>query len=141
VTHSLGGIITRLTLNHPGCPDEAKIGKAALMAPPNQGSSFGRFLGHFGIMQKFLGPKTGKELLTHTNFDHIGEFPETKKVLIVAGNFGFNPVLGGANDGKVLVSETELNTPHEHAIYFVGHSWIMYDTKVMHKIRAFVKSD
>ena len=44
VTHSLGGIILRATLNHKDCPEEAKIGRAVLLAPPNQGSSFARFL-------------------------------------------------------------------------------------------------
>ena len=45
VTHSLGGIIVRAALNHPDCPNEAKVGKAVLMGPPNQGAQFGKSVG------------------------------------------------------------------------------------------------
>ena len=93
VTHSLGGIILRAALNHPDCPEEAKIGRAVLLAPPNQGSSFARFLNRFKLMKKILGQKSGKQLLTANTFDYLGQFPEKLDVLIISGTFGYNPII------------------------------------------------
>jgi len=135
VTHSLGGLIIRAAHNHPDFPEEAKMGKAVLLAPPNQGSRFGRILKYVPIMSKILGKKAGKELLSHQNFDHIGEFPDEKDVLIISGTYGWNPLVQGKNDGKVAVFECCLNTPHEHRTYFAGHSWIMKsDTVIQYSV-------
>lgn len=131
VTHSLGGIITRAALNHPKCPEEAKMGRAVLIAPPNQGSKFGNFLNYFGPIRKIVGPKAGAQVLLIEDFSYIGEFPATCEVLIISGTFGWNPISRGKNDGKVGVTESCLNTPHEHKTHFSGHSWIMYSDCVI----------
>lgn len=130
-THSLGGIIVRAAHNHPDFPEEAKQGKAVLLAPPNQGSRFGRFLKYTPPISQMLGKKAGRELLTNQNFNHIGEFPEEKDVLVISGTYGWNPLAKGKNDGKVGVYECCLNTPHEHRTHFAGHSWIMKSDTVI----------
>lgn len=138
VTHSLGGIIVRAALNHPNCPKEAKIGKAVLIAPPNQGAIFARKLKENAFFRWVMGDQSGYELMNAPNFKHLGPFPETKEVLIIAGNLGFNPYIKGSNDGKVAVDETLLNTPHEHTIVGAGHSWISISPKVIRLAKSFL---
>ena len=138
VTHSLGGIIVRAVHNHPECPDEAKMGRAVLLVPPNQGSSFGRFLGKSKPMRKLLGDRAGKQLMFCDNFDFIGQFPEEKQVLVISGTCGWNPIPGEKNDGKVGVKESCLKTPHKHMTHFSGHSWIMYSDTVISCSKRFI---
>lgn len=138
VTHSLGGIITRAALNHPDCPIEAKEGRAVMIAPPNQGARFGHFLSRFKPMRKLMGAKAGSQILFCKDFDYLGQFPPTCKVLIISGTFGWNPFASGKNDGKVGVFESCLDTPHEHKTHFSGHSWIMYSPCVIEEARRFI---
>ncbi|MBS0629169.1 MAG: alpha/beta fold hydrolase [Verrucomicrobia bacterium] len=140
VTHSLGGIIVRAALNHPDCPEEAKKGKAVLLAPPNQGSQFGRALDHVKPVKKLLGENAGRELLTKENFDYVGQFPQSKKVLIISGTFGWNPLIPERNDGKVGVKESCLETSHDHVKVFAGHSWIMYSDSVIDQAVDFIQN-
>jgi triacylglycerol esterase/lipase EstA (alpha/beta hydrolase family) len=132
VTHSMGGIIVRAALNHPECPMEAKRGRAVLLAPPNQGSQFGRSLGKVPLFHKWMGNKAGKQLLTSKDFNYLGPFPETVKVLVISGTFGWNPLASEKNDGKVGFKEACLSTPHRHMSHFSGHSWIMYSDTVVY---------
>ncbi|NGX51478.1 MAG: hypothetical protein K1060chlam2_01344 [Chlamydiae bacterium] len=137
ITHSLGGIIVRAALNHPDCPMEAKIGKAVLIAPPNQGSIFARKCKRFPLFRRMMGEYAGLELMNTPNFEDIGQFPSSKEVLIIAGKLGFNPFIEGRNDGKVAVEETLLTTPHNHHIVSAGHSWICYSSEVIRLAKAF----
>lgn len=43
ITHSMGGLVLRSAINKPNCPIEAKIGKAVLLGPPNQGACWQNF--------------------------------------------------------------------------------------------------
>ena len=129
ITHSMGALVVRCAINHPTCPDEAKIGKAVLFAPPNQGSAFGRSLNAFDLVRWAAGPYAGQQLLDHQNFESLGEFPPTMKVLIIAGK----------HDGKVSIEETRLNGPHEHIVIPRGHSLIMYDRPAIRKALDFLQ--
>ncbi len=127
VTHSVGGIITKVALNHPECPKEAKIGRAVLLAPPNQGSCAARALSHIIPVRFFFGNKTGKQLLTYSPEDmtRLGHFPGSISVMVISGMRGNRFLFHTPNDGKVSVNETLLSTPHEHRAIFASHSWIM----------------
>lgn len=139
VTHSLGGIITRCAHNHPNFPEEAKKGRIVMMAPPNKGTKFGKFLGaHIKPTRKILGQKAGKQILFSENFDYIGEFPEGKEILVISGTCGFNPTVGEPNDGKVGVSESCPSIPHKHITHFSGHSWIMFTKSVISHAIQFI---
>ena len=72
------------------------------------------------------------------NFDYLGNFPSNIPVLIIAGDFGYNPILTGKNDGKVAVDETFLSTPHEHETVHAGHSWISYNSKAINLAKKFI---
>ena len=138
VTHSLGGIVLRAALNHPECPKEAQIGRAVLLAPPNQGSRFARHINRFGFVRKILGKKSGKQLLNTKNFDHLGSFPKTTKVLIVSGTSGWNPTIKEPNDGKVGISESKLSTPHTQITVNCGHAFIMRSDLVIAHAMHFI---
>jgi len=130
VSHSLGGLIIRAALNHPDCPNEAKIGRALLLAPPNKGSRMARNIRDLPGIRFIFGNKAGMQLLTYDqkDIDSLGHFPEEMEVCVVAGSRG-NPIahfwLKEPNDGKVTVRETTLPTPHYHFIFSINHTWIM----------------
>jgi triacylglycerol esterase/lipase EstA (alpha/beta hydrolase family) len=138
VTHSMGGIVLRAAINHPECPKEAKIGRAVLLSPPNQGSLFGQFLNKFTLIKNYVGPYAGKELLTEKNFNHFGDFPRSMKVFVISGTLGLNPTIKEANDGKVGVQEARLNTLHEHCTIFASHSWMIYSITTIKKATLFI---
>lgn len=142
VTHSLGGIIVRAAMNHPNCPPEAKVGKAVLLAPPNQGAGLARTFRGCPLIQWIFGKKAGQQLLTYTPQDmhKIGQFPETKEVMVIAGKKG-NRFFKMPNDGKVTVDETRLNSPHSHHTLHVSHSWIMTSRESMTLTQSFLFSD
>ncbi|MDN3504725.1 MAG: hypothetical protein P0S95_04025 [Rhabdochlamydiaceae bacterium] len=139
VTHSLGAIIVRSAINHPDCPDLAKRGRAVLIAPPNQGSILARKLGKISIVRRWFGDHAGRELIEteEGGFDRYGPFPMSMDLVIIAGTLGYNPMLKGPNDGKVLTKETRLNRPHEYMEVKGDHSWIAYHPSVVKKVREF----
>jgi len=138
VTHSMGGLIVRCALNHPDCPEDAKRGKAVLIAPPNGGSSLARYLHQYAFIRRVLGDKSGKQLMTAEDFDHLGDFPEQMPVLVIAGTMGFNPFISGKNDGKVTVAETRLSTLYTHETVCAGHCWISHCPTTLQKAKHFM---
>lgn len=139
ITHSMGGLVLRSAINEPECPNEAKMGQAVLVAPPNQGTAYGRFLNKFKFFKEIAGDYAGRQLLTTEKggFESLGQFPESMKILVIAGTCGFNPVILDFNDGKVGVEETKLSTPHEHITVFAGHSWISQSPLTVELAKAF----
>ncbi len=137
VTHSLGGLVLRASMNQPHFPEKYKEAKAILIAPPNQGSSFGRYLGQYKPFRMLVGKKAGKELTSKDDFKHLGQFPLQAKVLVIAGTCGVNPLLKGKNDGKVMTTETRLETPHDYKEVFAGHSWISHAKKTIEFAKEF----
>lgn len=140
LAHSMGCLVLRAALNHPDCPQEAKIGKAVLLAPPNKGSSYAHFLNGFSFIRSFAKDKSGKELLTEDDFEHLGQMPSTiENVLVIAGNYGYNPVIPGENDGTVAVAETCLSTPHQHIVLNTGHKSILFNKDTFINAYYFLK--
>ncbi|MCC5833047.1 MAG: alpha/beta hydrolase [Chlamydiales bacterium] len=142
-THSFGGIILRSAVNLPDCPQEAKIGKAVLLAPPNKGAHLAHKANGCPVVRWFFGKKAGMQLLTYNEHEmnSLGNFPDTMDVMVIAGDKG-NRFLGlfvnGPNDGKVLVEETRLPTPHEHRVLNVSHHWIMTSREVIKLTKEFI---
>jgi pimeloyl-ACP methyl ester carboxylesterase len=130
VTHSMGGIILRSAVNHPKCPQEAKIGRAILLAPPNKGSVLARRFKGCPLARGIFGGKAGRQLLTFSEeeMSDLGVFPHTMEILVVAGkkeSLFTKFLMSEPNDGKVTVEETRLNSPHTHKTLYVSHHWIM----------------
>jgi pimeloyl-ACP methyl ester carboxylesterase len=141
LTHSMGGLVLRAAVNHPECPLEAKIGKAVLLAPPNQGTYWGRFIKKFYLVRYIAKDKSGHELMTELDFEHLGSFPDTMQVMVIAGNFGFNPFIPTENDGEVTVEETFLKTPHHHVTLYAGHKSIIFSKKAANFAKGFFQEN
>lgn len=139
VTHSMGGLVLKATLNHPECPEEAKIGRVVLIAPPLKGAMWARYLSQYAVVRKIAKPFAGKELLTAMDFDHLGPFPDTlEKMLVIAGTFNINPIIPGASDGTVAVEETRPDCQSEHITMPAQHVQITFSKKVCGKVRKFL---
>jgi len=142
VTHSLGGLVLLSALNHPSCPQEAKIGKVVLIAPPIKGSSWGRWVGQFSLARWLAKDFSGHELMTQLNFDDLGNFPDSlEHILVIAGSLGINPLLPKGNDGTLAIHETFLSTPHEHVVVKRGHKTIVFSKKVCGLILQFFEKE
>lgn len=140
ITHSMGGLVLLSALNHPLCPQEAKRGKVVLIAPPLKGSCFGRRLNDFFLTRWLAKDYSGHELMTESDFDHLGTFPDSlEALLVIAGSLGFNPFLHEDNDGTLTLSETLLPTPHDHITVKRGHKTIIFSKKVCNLARQFFR--
>lgn len=126
VTHSMGALVVKSTLNLEDCPKEATQGRAVLIAPPANGSGFARKLYRNALSRFVLGKEAGHELMTtpHDGFDYLGRFPKEMPILVISGTAGLNPFIHEFNDGAVGLSETCLKTPHYHQTTFAGHASI-----------------
>ncbi len=142
VTHSMGALVLLAALNHPLCPQEAKIGKIVLIAPPLKGTHWGRWIGQFSVARWIAKDFSGRELMTKSNFDDLGNYPDSLEgVLVIAGTLGFNPFLEGKNDGTVALHETFLSIPHEHVVINRGHKTIVFSKKVYGLISQFLENN
>ncbi|MCI5052145.1 MAG: alpha/beta hydrolase [Simkaniaceae bacterium] len=138
VTHSMGGLVLLSALNAPECPDEAKRGEVVLIAPPLKGASYGRWLNQFGFTKKIFKEFSAKQLMTRTNFDDFGQYPDSiERMLVIAGSLGFNPVIKGKNDGTVALDETELERQHQRAVVRRGHKSIVFSGRVAQMVTHF----
>lgn len=140
VAHSTGALILRSALNHPGCPNEAKIGRAVLLAPPNQGSDLGRRFRNFFPISFAMGDKSGWQLLNYTacQMRGIGEFPSTMEVLVIAGTKGNKVFFNEPNDGYISVKETYLNTPFYFKSFPYSHGGMISAPPVLCCMRQFI---
>ncbi len=144
VTHSIGGVIARVALSRPDCPQEAKCGKAILMAPPNAGSTLARRYRSLAIVQVVFGGKLGRQLLTYcpTKMLNIAKIPSTVDVLILSGNKRSKCIpfrLEYENDWKFCTKETCLDTPHQAYIINTNHTYIITNKKSLFLMREFLK--
>lgn len=138
IAHSLGSLILRAAINHPNCPEEAKMGKAVLLAPPNRGACWGRFLEQFAFARKIAKDAAGRQLMTERDFEHLGHFPPMMQILVIAGRSNFNPFIFDENDGTVTIDETHLSTPHEHVVIKSEHSAMIFNKKAINLAKQFL---
>lgn len=138
VTHSMGGLITRAAIAHRDCPEEAKIGKAVLLAPPNKGSCLGRSFKDNTAVRWFFGPNAGCQLLDYSvdEMDALGSFPEGMDVYVLAGEKGSRLFFSVPNDGKVTINETYLSTPHTHISINANHTWIIRSRETIRVVKT-----
>ena len=138
VAHSMGGLVVLAALNHPSCPKEAKIGKVVLMVPPLKGSYWARWLGQFSPVRWFLKDFSGRELITESDFERLGHYPDSLEgILVISGSLGWNFLLKEKNDGTLSICETFLSQPHEHTVVKCGHKTILFSKKVCRLISKF----
>ncbi|MFZ0566178.1 MAG: alpha/beta hydrolase [Chlamydiales bacterium] len=139
ITHSIGALVLRAALNLPGCPQEAKMGRAALIAPPNKGSDLARRFSQVSLIRMAMGSKSGQQLMTYTEKDIIclGNFPECMKVLIIGGSEGSTLWFNRPNDTFLAIDEIGLNTPYYWKTYPVTHGKLLKFKAIHNLIRLF----
>ena len=143
VAHSIGGVVLRVALSLPGCPEEAKIGRAVLLAPPNRGSMLGRKMKDVLPIKIAMGEKSGKQLLEYSPCQMLalGTFPPTCQVLVIAGARGMNKGFDNRpNDGYLAVEETRLDTPHAFMTLDLKHGALLTNRESLRLTRDFLLS-
>ncbi len=140
VTHSIGAWVLRCALNQSHCPPEAKIGRAVLIAPPNQGSIMARRFGNLFLFRFILGNESGRELRTYKAEDValcLGYFPSTVQVLVLAGSQGIH-WFRSPNDEFLEVCETVLETPHTFRVLPLTHGKLLSNCCSLQMTRNFL---
>lgn len=147
VTHSLGGILFRYYLSRQ-LPEEiaARLNRAVMLAPPNQGSAIPDRLRRFAVARWILGPVM-PQLGTQTDSiakalaaQEQGSFP--CDIGVIAGTRSHEPWfsawLEGVNDGKVTVASARLEGMSDFIEVAVGHTFIMNDAHVQQQVLHFL---
>lgn len=139
VTHSIGALILRAALNLPDCPLEAKIGRAALIAPPNQGSRLAYRFRNFLPVKLAMGTKSGWQIMHYDicAIERFGFFPDTMQVLVIAGTKGRSMFINEPNDGFIAIDETALDTPYYWTCFKLAHGELLKSAAVLCTLRSF----
>lgn len=119
VGHSLGGIVAR-ALDASGY-GAAPLERLVTLGSPHNGARIAKFLAQYSIPRSIFGPVLSElgELLPQE--------PRQLQIGCIIGatktRFGYFPLLGGDNDGLVLVREAHLEkcTAHIHVPTFHGY--------------------
>ncbi|MCH9626559.1 MAG: hypothetical protein S4CHLAM2_01810 [Chlamydiales bacterium] len=140
VTHSTGALILRAALNRPECPEEAKVGRAALLSPPNQGTSLGHRFRNFWPLKTLMGNKSGWQLLNWNTCDirDLGSYPSSMQVLVIAGTCGNKIFFKEPNDGFLTIDETALETPYYWTSFAYSHGELISAKPVLCCLRKFL---
>jgi hypothetical protein len=137
VGHSLGNIVLRMAIAQwqaEGDPRGlvARLDRAVMLGPPNQGSSFAKKLSQLGVFETVTG-SSGMQLGPKWNgFEESLGVPACP-FCVIAGDLSQqriqNPWLQGPNDGIVTVEETKLDGMKELIVHPVVHSFLMQDSR------------
>ena len=139
LTHSMGGILVRYYLaNYP----IDKLGRVAMLAPPNLGSEVVDKLAGWPLFNVINGP-AGLQLGTDKNSmsNLLGEvnFPAG----IIAGdktvNLFLSQLFPEANDGKVSVSRTQVAGMQDFIVMPYSHPFIMQRVAVIEQALHFIQ--
>jgi triacylglycerol lipase len=140
VTHSLGGILVRSYLARHTIPN---LGRAVMLAPPNQGSEVVDKLGWLFLFKWLNGP-AGNELGTDKNSTPNKLGPANFPVGIIAGDRSINWInsllIPGRDDGKVSVERTKLAGMTDHIVIHATHPFIMKNREVIRQTIQFLRA-
>ncbi len=140
VTHSLGGILTRIFL---GESRPRNLGRVVMIAPPNRGSEIVDLLGRFGLFQRWFGP-TAMELQTDRNglTQHLPS-PDYE-IGVIAGDWPINPlgavVIPGRDDGGVSVEGARIPGMADFLTVHRSHGFITRAPEVAAQALYFLKT-
>lgn len=137
VTHSLGGLVVRyhLSVNRVN-----KLGRFVMIAPPNQGSVWGRTLvKNIPAFRYLLGPSVDE--IQYSERYRPPSPPPCEFGIISGGtgsSRGLNPLIPGDNDATVAVSETLLDGMKDHVIINSQHTLLLYNKRVIDNVISFL---
>lgn len=139
VTHSLGGILLRVYLQHHTLPTGSR---AVMLAPPNQGSEVAESMRNWFLYRWLMG-KPGQELGTGIESVPLALEPIDMEIGIITGNVSIEPwfsrLLAGENDGKVSVTDANLDNARDFLVVPYSHSFIMQSERVIRETVHFVQ--
>jgi triacylglycerol lipase len=140
ITHSLGGIVFRAWAAV--YAESFPLGRAVLLAPPNQGSEIVDKLGGWNVAQKIMGPVL-QELGTGENSTprRLGAVPaETAVIMGDQANLPFfRQWLGPDSDGVVPVEGGRAEGLADFLVLPAGHTWIMWRPAVLTAAEHFIR--
>lgn len=140
VTHSLGGILLRVYLQHENINE---LGRVVMLGPPNQGSElvdkllpvpgFKLFSGPAGVALGTVGDSVVPSLGA-VDFD-LG---------VIAGDTNINPLnfllLAGPSDSIVSVESTKVEGMNDHRVLPVMHTFMMRNNEVIDEAIHYLKT-
>ncbi|MFT4713776.1 MAG: triacylglycerol esterase/lipase EstA (alpha/beta hydrolase family), partial [Candidatus Azotimanducaceae bacterium] len=140
VTHSMGGILLRYYLAEQSIEN---LGRAVLIAPPNQGSEVVDRLGNVPGFKRLNGP-AGMQLGTDKNSIPSTLGPVDFPVGVIAGSRSINPILSlnlpKPNDGKVSVKSTKVEGMADFIQFPLNHTFIMRNEHVIKQSILFIQT-
>ena len=140
VTHSMGGILTRVYLSQTRPP---RLGRVVMLAPPNAGSEVVDTLAGVPLLGGVLGPAS-RELGTDPNSTPLRLGAVDYPVGVIAGdrttNLITSSIIPGADDGKVAVERAKVPGMADFLVVSRTHTFIMRAPEVQHQILHFLRS-
>jgi triacylglycerol lipase len=137
VTHSLGALVVRYYLSEERVNN---LGRFVMIAPPNQGSVWGRTLVKNIPAFKYLLGISGEEL--QYSLKYRPPLPPPCEFGIISGGTGtqrgLNPFIPGDNDATVAVSETMLAGMKDHIIIPGQHTMLLFQKRVIDNVISFL---
>jgi pimeloyl-ACP methyl ester carboxylesterase len=138
VTHSLGGILTRVYLRDHPLPE---LGRVVMLGPPNQGSEVVDNLRDVPGFDVMNGP-AGAQLGTDPQSVPRTLGPVHFELGVIAGTGSLNPLtstmLPDADDGKVSVAATRVEGMKDFIMLPVTHTFMMRDSEVLRQTLHFL---
>ena len=139
VTHSLGGLVLRALLADSPPP---RLGRAVMLAPPNQGSEIADRLRALGWLEPVLGP-LAPQLGTGPH-DLPRRLPAPDLPFgVIAGDAWINPAgplwLPAPHDGTVSVESTRLRGMRDHIVLPHSHTFIVAAASVADQVDRFLR--
>jgi len=140
VTHSLGGILVRQYFSKNKLEN---LGRVVMLAPPNQGSDAVDELQDLPGFDWLNGP-AGYQLGKGVDSVPLKLGPPDFEFGVIAGDRTIDPVtsavLENPDDGRVSVSDTQLDGMKDFRLVGASHAFIMQKREVMRLVRNFLEN-
>lgn len=138
VTHSLGGIVTRLLLKE---YPMTNLGRVVMLSPPNRGSELIDTFKEVNYLKEIAGPAAiSLGTMADSLPNRLG--PVDYELGIITGNWSFNPIysaiIPGDDDGKVSVERAKIKGMKDFLVLPYSHTFIMNKPRVQKEVLNFL---